>query len=89
MNLNEIRSEIDRIDSEIIKLIEKRLALMPAVAEYKSKNSLPIRQPQRETAIIENRMATAEKLDINPDVVRKIFTLLMDESSDIQERCIK
>ena len=45
MNLNEIRSEIDKIDDELVRLFCQRMHVAAQVADYKKANNLPIFQP--------------------------------------------
>ena len=49
MELQELRNEINRIDGEMLALLERRLAVCRAIAEYKRQNGLPVRDPARET----------------------------------------
>ena len=60
MDLGNIRSEIDRIDSEMIRLFEERMKLACSVAEYKKANSLPVYDSGRERQVV-NQLA--EKID--------------------------
>lgn len=53
MNLDEIRNEIDHIDHELVYLFQMRMNLVGEVAQYKSANSLPIFNPEREREILE------------------------------------
>ncbi len=45
MDLNEIRSEIDKIDDELVRLFCQRMHVAAQVADYKKANNLPIFQP--------------------------------------------
>lgn len=51
--LNDLRLELNSIDDEIIKLLEKRFEITDAVGAYKKKENMQILQPERETEIIE------------------------------------
>lgn len=52
MELNEIRREIDGIDSKIIELLCKRLDCAVRVADYKAANNIPVLNEKRENEII-------------------------------------
>ena len=54
MDLGEIRKEIDSIDSELLKLFLKRMALATDVAKYKAANNMVVFQRDREKFIIDN-----------------------------------
>ena len=51
MDLNEIRNQIDRVDSEILKLFLERMRLGEEVAAYKKDNALPVLNRAREREI--------------------------------------
>ncbi len=50
--LDELRSDINRIDAELSKLIKERLTAARGVAEYKRANNLPIYHKAREEDVI-------------------------------------
>ena len=50
--LEEMRAEIDRIDREMAKLFEERMALAGEVADYKKEYGLPVFDPVREAEIL-------------------------------------
>lgn len=53
MSLNDIRVEIDRIDSELVPLLKERMNCSLKVAEIKRAEGLPIYHPAREQAILD------------------------------------
>lgn len=53
MDLNEIRQQIDTIDSQLVGLFVQRMALSAQVADYKKANGLPVYVPARERAILQ------------------------------------
>ena len=48
MDLTQLRSQIDEIDDEIVKLFCRRMDVAAQVADYKKANHLPIFMPGRE-----------------------------------------
>lgn len=56
MELQELRDEINTIDGEMLALLERRLAVCRAIAEYKRQNGLPVRDPARETEKLHEAM---------------------------------
>ncbi len=51
-SLTAIRSGIDRIDEEMVKLLIRRLQLVDQVAKWKMENRQPVSVPEREEEII-------------------------------------
>lgn len=53
MSLDNIRKDIDKIDSELVRLLKKRMNCSLQVAEIKESEGLPIFHPEREQAILD------------------------------------
>ena len=53
MNLEEIRTEIDALDKELLALFERRMDLCRDVALYKKEHNLPVFQPEREEKLLD------------------------------------
>ena len=50
MDLQESRKKIDKIDDELVKLFEERMAVSAEVAEYKRQTGKAVLDPARERA---------------------------------------
>lgn len=55
-DLNECRKIIDEIDSEIIKLFEKRMDVVKNVIQFKISNDIPVLDSSRENAMLEKNI---------------------------------
>lgn len=78
--LAEIRKQIDLVDSELISVFEKRLALVKEVGRIKSEIGTPVYVPERESQLLERRRAEAESKGISPDLIEDVLRRLMRES---------
>lgn len=87
-DLSEIRKELDKLDSSILEILSKRMALIPSVAEYKKQNHLPRYQPEREKEIINSRRKLAEELNINPDLAESIAKSIIEDAHRIEKEII-
>ena len=58
------RNEISRIDSEMARLFEQRMRACAAVADYKKRHGLSIKDTAREKALIERNRALIDSRDI-------------------------
>lgn len=61
MDLEKMRSEIDRIDDEISKLFQQRMDIVVDVAEFKKNTGKTIEDRRRETAIINRLIKNGDK----------------------------
>ena len=48
MDIKELRSQIDGIDSQLVKLFTERMEVSARIADYKKENGMPIFIPGRE-----------------------------------------
>ena len=83
MTLDELRLEIDKIDSELIHLFEKRMRVAAQIARYKQENHLPVLDASREEAKLRD---VASKLpedlqDYGCALYKELFALSRDHQS--------
>jgi isochorismate pyruvate lyase len=71
-NIEEIRTEIDRIDREIIALIGQRFNYVKTAAKFKT-NTTDVKAPERFKSMLEQRRIWAEAENLNPDVIENIY----------------
>lgn len=84
MTLEQVRADISRIDTEIIRLIAERQALAGRVASIKAETGLPTHDADRTAAVLRSVSAQAESHQMDPAPVRKIFETLIAMSEDRQ-----
>lgn len=82
--LEQIRSQIDELDSQLVDLLAKRAKLTSEVGKYKSQTGLPIYVPKREAELIEKRRAEAEVKGVPPALVEDLLRRIMRESYQTQ-----
>lgn len=82
MELNELRTQINQIDDEILSLFLRRMELAAQVGAYKREHDLPILQPQREQEILDTVSRKAGALGC---YARELFVTLMALSKQFQE----
>ena len=82
MSVEERRAEIDRVDDELVALLNRRALLTSALAEVKSTAGLPLHDPVRERDVIE-RACRACSPPLDEVAVRGIFTCILEESRRI------
>ena len=83
--LNELRRDIDSIDEEILKLINKRFEIAIAVGKIKEKNGDPIIDTARENSIID-RLVNKNEGPAETDTLEKIFRIIIAGSRGIQRQ---
>jgi chorismate mutase-like protein len=83
--LAQLRTEIDRIDAEIVRLLAERMGVARKVAEVKREHGLPVRLPERIALVIERNAAAAEALGLQGDYLRRLYTEIIEETCREEE----
>lgn len=86
-DLQELRKEIDRIDSEMVRLFEERMEICKNVAEYKIETGKKVFDREREDAKIEAVQAMT-KNEINRLGVGELFGQIMSISRKHQYKLL-
>ncbi len=88
MELSEIREHLDRLDNALITILAERMTFIPKVAEYKKKNNVERYQPEREQEIFAAKEELAKKMNLNPELARKIFETIIEDAHRIEKEII-
>ncbi|WP_338766281.1 chorismate mutase [Bernardetia sp. ABR2-2B] len=84
--LNQSRQEIDKIDTELIKIIAQRMEIVKKIGEHKRKHKLETLQPNRWQTILDSRQKIAEELDLPSDLVLDIFEVIHQMAIQTQSK---
>lgn len=71
-SLDEVRSNIDRIDNEIIKLIAERTDYVKQASSFK-KNENEVKAPNRVEHVIQAARERALEYGANPDMIEALY----------------
>ena len=85
MSLDELRREIEDIDREIVELIARRTYVADTVAAVKEDRDLPTTDESQEERVMERAGANAEQFDVDANLVKAIFRLLI-ELNKVEQR---
>lgn len=88
MNLEDWRGEIDEIDREIVKLIERRARVVRKIGEIKMTSRLPARDKLREIDVLRN-IRTASTGGMSEVALVRIFSEIMRESRELQRTILE
>lgn len=83
--LEELRTEIDKLDVELLQILAKRMEIIDEIGEYKSENDITILQMKRWVGIIKDRMSIGTHLGLGDVFLKKLLNLIHKESIQRQE----
>jgi len=82
-SLEEVRSEIDKIDMQLVELISERSHFIRQAAGFK--NSVDeVKAEDRIDFIIQRVRHKAIELGINPNMITELFTIMIDEMVEME-----
>lgn len=79
-NLNELRTQIDECDNNIIEILAKRMRICREIGTFKKEHTMTILQTGRYNEILEKRGAQGELCGMSADFMRTIFEAIHGES---------
>lgn len=84
-SLDELRTEIEDIDRELVELIARRTYVADTIAEVKSERDLPTTDEGQEEKVMERAGANADTFDVDSNLVKAVFRLLI-ELNKVEQR---
>lgn len=83
--LDQLRKEIDVLDSEIVMLLAKRMRLSSAIGQYKASHGIAPRDNARWQEVLISRIKQGKEIGLDPILVRRIFDVIHKYSLFIQQ----
>lgn len=83
MTIDELRTEIDRLDAQLLKIFNQRAALALQIGELKKVAGLPVFDPTREKKIFQ-RMKDDNPGPLDEQAIVRLFERVIDESRRLE-----
>ncbi|WP_343190182.1 prephenate dehydratase domain-containing protein [Buchnera aphidicola (Mollitrichosiphum nigrofasciatum)] len=87
-NLLNLRNKINKIDQSILKILSKRKKTIKKIAKIKIKNNYNIKDIKREKELFKKIYIKSKKYKLNIKFIKKIFTCILKESVNIQNKIL-
>lgn len=87
--LTRLRSQIDRTDKQLLKILGQRSKIVSKIAILKAKLQIPVLQKSRQQQIQAQRPIHGATLGLDPQFVARLFSLIQKESVREQNRLQK
>lgn len=79
-SLQQLRQQIDRIDTELLELYNRRMAVSREIGKYKKEHSMPVVQESRYDDLMKSRVASAVDMGMSADFMRTVLQAIHEES---------
>ncbi|HTP65853.1 MAG TPA: chorismate mutase [Geobacteraceae bacterium] len=83
MTIEEIRTEIDHLDDELLRIFNQRADLALKIGEIKKTRGLPVYDPSREKMIFQ-RMKADNPGPLDNEAIVRLFERVIDESRRLE-----
>lgn len=86
--INELRSEIDNLDAQLLEVLKKRMELSDEIGTLKKNKNIAVLQNERWEKILTNMTSEGKTKGISPEFIEKIFKTIHQESINRQEEIL-
>lgn len=87
--LKPYRARIDALDDRIVDLLVERIGVITEVGHLKAREGIPSILPDRVIEVRERAASRATAKGLDPELVRKLYTILIDYSCALEEEIKK
>jgi chorismate mutase len=82
--MDELRESIDRIDREIVKMLNQRAGYALRIGEIKLEIGMPVYMPRREEDVLKN-VCTHNPGPLSMSAVTRLYERIIDESRRLEQ----
>lgn len=75
-----LRQQIDRIDTELLEILSKRMEVSREIGRYKKQHRMPVVQATRYNDVIATRVNAGTEMQMDADFLKTILLAIHDES---------
>jgi chorismate mutase len=83
--IEQLRSQIDEVDNELLNILSKRMKLAENIGRYKKRKNIAILQADRWSEILEKTQAVGKLKGLSPEFIRTFLRAVHQESINHQE----
>ena len=84
LDLGKIREKIDKLDSQLVELLEKRLEIVQEVAQFKKQTGKRIFDEEREKEVVQKNLKRVKNKELD-HYIELILKDIMDSSKKYQK----
>ncbi len=85
VTLEELRMQIDKLDDEVLQIMEQRMVVAEKIGAFKKENNVTILQSNRWSELLKQRINVGLSKGLSEEFVQKIYTAIHEESIQHQK----
>jgi chorismate mutase/prephenate dehydrogenase len=86
MNLDELRSELEDVDRQLLRCVARRQSLAAEIGRVKQRSGVPTRDYGQEREVVHRAQAIAAELGVSRQLAEELTLLLIQSSLTVQEQ---
>ncbi len=86
LGVHQVRTHIDMIDRDLVRILARRHRMVMRVGQIKTDRGMPVHIPEREEELLAVVSEEAERHGLNPDEIRQVFRIILEQSRQAQRR---
>ena len=79
-SLTELRSQIDKLDDELLELLSRRMRVSRDIGQYKKEHNMPVLQTRRYEELLARRAGQAVEMGMDREFMRTVLQAIHEES---------
>ena len=79
-SLTELRSQIDKLDDQLLELLSRRMRVSCDIGQYKKEHNMPVLQTQRYEELLARRAGQAGQMGMDREFMRTVLQAIHEES---------
>lgn len=85
-NLDELRQDLDKIDSKLIEILGKRTDVVREIGAFKKANGIGLVNEERKKRVLETRKELGEKHNLDGEFIEILYKLIHDYSIEVEKK---
>jgi len=85
VTLEELRMQIDKLDDEVLQVMEQRMSISEKIGFFKKENNVTILQTNRWSELLKKRINVGLSKGLSEEFVQKIYSAIHEESIQHQK----
>ena len=86
--LDQLRTDIDRIDEVLVRLLNERARVACEVGRLKKAQGIDVYQPEREQQVLAHVRNVAVEGPLGPEAIGRLFERIIDEARRLERRVV-
>lgn len=87
-SIEEARQNIDKINEEIVDMVDQRMGEVLRIIEYKEEHNMPVKDEEREEKVMDHFAGMFEQRDMPRERGRQLGRLLIDTAVDLEREIL-